>query len=343
MPDQDAAYWAVQLAAAGDDPTVRSAAERWLADDPRRSGQLLRAQAMLHLASTPALAPAAAAAVPIKAPIQAAISPVAANDFASHHAPAALTRRQMLGGGALLAAGMAAGLIAWDNRGQISTDVGEFRQVSLADGSSVALNTDSLLQVRFNQSERRLFLRSGEALFHVAKAADRPFVVVAGDVIITAIGTILSVLREANMVVVLVTEGAVDVQHGDRLHVRLTAGQQGRFGAPDAASASGDAGPVAEQAISILSPAAAARSLAWRDGRLEFAGETVEQAIAMANRYSRRPIELADPALGVQPLHGAFRTTDTTGLARTIAVTLGQPIIETPDRLVIGRRAAQPG
>lgn len=305
-PDEDAAFWAVRLAAAGDDPAVRAGAQRWLAAGPGRAGELLRAQAVLQLT----------------------IGDTAAEPAAS----APVSRRQLLWGSGALAAGLAAGLLAWDRRGEVRTDVGEIRQLPLPDGSSVALNTASAVRVRFDSRERRLLLAAGEALFHVARAADRPFVVIAGQVVITAVGTILAVRRDAAAVVVLVTEGLVDVADGPLPPVRLRAGQQGRFAGPDSSDALARPAPV----IASVTPDTAARQLAWRDGRLEFAGETAGEAIAMANRYSRRPIHLADPALATLPVHGAFRIDDVPGLARTLAAALGQPLREQPDRLVIG-------
>ena len=46
---------------------------------------------------------------------------------------------------------------------------------------------------------------------------------------------------------------------------------------------------------SIVDPGMA---VAWRAGRLEFAGDTLDVVIASVNRYTSRPIVLGDPALG---------------------------------------------
>ena len=45
------------------------------------------------------------------------------------------------------------------------TAIGEFREFSLADGSTVSLNTDSQIEVSFDNDNRRVRLLSGEAFF----------------------------------------------------------------------------------------------------------------------------------------------------------------------------------
>ncbi|WP_212005409.1 FecR family protein [Chitinophaga sp. HK235] len=64
------------------------------------------------------------------------------------------------------------------------------RQVTLADGSLVILNPHSVLKVpaSYNQQQRNLQLE-GEALFEVAKAEGKPFVVSAGNIRVQALGT----------------------------------------------------------------------------------------------------------------------------------------------------------
>ena len=60
-----------------------------------------------------------------------------------------------------------------------TTDVGNRRHIELADGSTVELNTDSLLRVRFTDNSRELTLLRGEAAFKAAHNSARPFEVQA--------------------------------------------------------------------------------------------------------------------------------------------------------------------
>ena len=95
--------------------------------------------------------------------------------------------------------------------GRESTQVGEVRRLTLDDGSALALNTSSVLQVKFAADERRIVLRQGEASFQVAHDEDRPFVVQAGDVSVRAVGTAFSVRMRQQELEVVVTEGVVEV------------------------------------------------------------------------------------------------------------------------------------
>src|SRR5437868_1539790 len=65
--------------------------------------------------------------------------------------------------------------------GVYHTAVGERSTVTLSDGSSVTLNTNSRIEVTFMRGERRVHLLSGQAWFRVAKNPARPFIVEAGD------------------------------------------------------------------------------------------------------------------------------------------------------------------
>ena len=70
------------------------------------------------------------------------------------------------------------------------TAVGERRAISLEDGSTIELNTNSRVRVRLARGERRLWLEKGQAMFAVAPDKARPFLVTAGDTTVRALGTV---------------------------------------------------------------------------------------------------------------------------------------------------------
>src|SRR5690606_34928319 len=117
----------------------------------------------------------------------------------------------------LHAAAAAAGIAAmigsgiWYTQGQsmLTTKVGERRILTLADGSTVMLNTDTRLRVRFSDSHRTVFLENGEASFDVAKDAARPFIVKAGNTQIAAIGTTFDVRWLGQALAVTLVQGRV--------------------------------------------------------------------------------------------------------------------------------------
>ena len=71
------------------------------------------------------------------------------------------------------------------------TGVGERRVVTLEDGTSLHLNTDTAVNVTFSEEGRDLHLLKGEASFTVARDSVRPFVVKTGTILIHSFYTTL--------------------------------------------------------------------------------------------------------------------------------------------------------
>ena len=97
-------------------------------------------------------------------------------------------RRRWLPAGSVAAAVLLA-CIAWLVRhrtavdpGTVATAVGEQRFMTLSDGSTIALNTDLLVDIRIGPASREIGLRRGEVLLDVAEDPARPFRVRSRDV-----------------------------------------------------------------------------------------------------------------------------------------------------------------
>lgn len=111
---------------------------------------------------------------------------------------------------AAMAAGVAIAVVAgarYDAPRVYETNVGEQRTVSLRDGSSIQLNTDSRAEVRYTSSSRTIRLTKGEAFFEVQPNRERPFLVHAGDGVVRAVGTAFAVRLRGQAVDVTVTKG----------------------------------------------------------------------------------------------------------------------------------------
>lgn len=180
-----------------------------------------------------------------------------------------------------------------------STDVGGVDTIPLADGSEVMLNTDSQIRVALTAAERRIDLDRGEAFFEVAKDQKRPFVVLAGDERIIAVGTKFSVRRHDNGVEVLVTEGRVRLERAD--------------GSTDQPPTQLDAGTTARTAstgvlVRERQPSDLEQRLSWRSGYLTFRETALADAVAEFNRYSQRKIVIADASISTIRIGGNFRT-----------------------------------
>uniref|UniRef100_UPI0030F4ADDE FecR family protein n=1 Tax=Paraglaciecola sp. TaxID=1920173 RepID=UPI0030F4ADDE len=75
----------------------------------------------------------------------------------------------------------------------LQTEIGERLTFTLADGSKVQLNTNSLIEVAYSPTQRQIILARGEATFAVVKDKAHPFIVTVGDASFTALGTVFNV------------------------------------------------------------------------------------------------------------------------------------------------------
>lgn len=194
------------------------------------------------------------------------------------------------------------------------TLVGERSSIALPDGSELTMNTASRVRVAFTASERRVELLEGEALFDVARAPERPFVVLAGNRRITAVGTSFGVRLPVDGADLNVTmlEGHVIVDP-----VGWTAG----FDAPPPREElrAGDQLVVTAAGIARVQPANLARATAWRDGRLVFDNADLADLVREANRYSATKLVVADAALARLKVGGVFRAGNPAGIADALA------------------------
>lgn len=184
------------------------------------------------------------------------------------------------------------------------TAVGSQKKVTLADGSSVILNTNSRLEVNFSGNRRDVHLLRGEVYFEVVHDKTRPFTVYADNYVVRDIGTAFDVhLSKTGLVEVGVTKGEVEVAPADDGHVSGPVKSLGVIAAGHGIVL----GEKVERAKAVPS-ADMERRLAWRQGELIYTGQPLGEVLADISRYSDIKIELADPALADLPVGGAFRT-----------------------------------
>src|SRR5207244_12734060 len=71
----------------------------------------------------------------------------------------------------------------------LRTGIGERATASLEDGSTVVLNTNSVLEINYSKLRRDVKLIAGQVLFKVAHDTARPFIVAAANHEVVAVGT----------------------------------------------------------------------------------------------------------------------------------------------------------
>lgn len=209
-----------------------------------------------------------------------------------------LTRRNLIVGGAVglgaaaTATAFGPDLVAWAEADHL-TPKGEMRRVALADSSQVTLGPDSAIALSFEGLQRRVRLLKGLAFFDVERDTRRPFIVEAGRLTATALGTAFDVAEDAGVVSVSVESGVVEARSLDMpAHGRL---ETGEWMSVDVSSRHVDRGK--REAGQIGS---------WRQNLVVAEKETVAALVSRIARWQQGRVVLAAPNLGGERVSGVF-------------------------------------
>lgn len=198
----------------------------------------------------------------------------------------------------------------------------EQRSWRMPDGSTVHLNSSSEIRVHFDERQRRIELVRGQALFQVAKDAQRPFWVYAGDTAVKAVGTEFDVYRQPGRTLISVLEGrvavwrlpddvleharrALDTDAGDgmrQLIAQLSADQQ--------AMISGRAAEISQRGGTVR------KTVAWLQRQVVFDHDALGSAIEEFNRYAERRIRVEGAELRATQISGIFSAYDAESFLR---------------------------
>lgn len=303
--DAEAALWCVRLHAGTDE--TKAAFGRWISASPEHVTAYARAHEVWS-----ALGPAIE--LPADAETHAPQPPAANNNidrrgFIRLAALAAAVALAVLTGSYVLLAPK-----TWQ------TARGEQRTIALSDGTRVILNTDTRLRLRYTSGYRRIELAHGEALFKVAHDAERPFIVMAGNEQIRALGTEFVVRRNSDDTEVTLLSGRVEVSDRENKSrtITLSPGERLRQDAQGAPQ-------LDTPRIEVVT--------AWRHGKLILENTLVTEAIAEMNRYSAKPLVLrpeAAQSLTGMRLNGVFHVAETHAFAQTISSMYHLELQESP-------------
>jgi len=213
----------------------------------------------------------------------------------------------------------------------------EHLTVSLEDGSVVHLNANSEAYIIYGTHARRVKLDEGEARFHVASDAHRPFTVITERATVRALGTVFDIYRRNDDTKVTVVEGRVEV-HSNR----------GGRGLVPASSAS-QLGPGEEIAVLVTGqllkiPAPdLARVLAWPEQRLAFHSKPLTEVIDEFNRYNSPAMKIEDPELARLEVSGAFQADDPQSLLLYLERHESVVVTSGTDGVIVLKRRGTPG
>jgi transmembrane sensor len=208
------------------------------------------------------------------------------------------------------------------DRNHYQTAHAEQRSWRMPDGSTVHLNSSSEIRVRFDGRQRRVELVRGQALFQVAKDAQRPFWVVAGDTAVRAVGTEFDVYRQPGRTLISVLEGRVAVwrlpddvfEHARRaLDIDASDGTRQLIAQLDAdqqAMISGRSAEISQRGGTVR------KTVAWLQRQVVFDHDPLGSAIEEFNRYAERRIRVEGAELRATQISGIFSAYDAESFLR---------------------------
>jgi transmembrane sensor len=185
------------------------------------------------------------------------------------------------------------------------TRTGERRVVTLADGSQIALDSQSEVRVRYSAAARELVLVSGQARFDVAHDIERPFSVSADGHKVVATGTAFNVDLLGSDLLVTLIEGHVVV-------LAQRAGT-GPFETLDA----GEQLVISSSALPSVTRVNVDHATAWQSGQLIFEDERLSTVVARVSRYGPHPV-LVDEQISSLRISGVFHEGDVDGFVSTL-------------------------
>lgn len=199
------------------------------------------------------------------------------------------------------------------------TATGEVRNVTLTDGSTVALGPDSAIDVDYGSDGRTIRLLKGQAWFEVERDPARPFRVEAEELTATVLGTGFDVRMIGDTTRVSVGHGRVRVADGSASHV-LTAGQWASVASGHLTG--GDAKP---SSLGL-----------WRNGEIVAAGgDTIASVIDKLRPWYSGHIVLMGDKLGKRPVAGFYRTDDAARTIRNLVEPYGGSVTTVTPWLIV--------
>jgi len=252
----------------------------------------------------------------------------------SLEAPRAHLRRAMPWvAGLAFAAVIAAGgnYLAAPHAKTYSTPIGGHEIITLSDGSSIELNTDTSLKVALEDGARNVTLEKGEAYFQVVHDPAHPFVAQAGVHRVVDIGTKFLLRKEAGKVEVALYEGKASFESLESGAIAQKVVLQPGDVATAASNSPGFKMVRNEPAGTLVN------KLAWQRGFLVMDHTTLAQAARDLNRYNRQKIVIADSTAANMEMYGTIPINGIEGFVRVAQGVLGLRVVRHGDEITISK------
>ncbi len=181
-------------------------------------------------------------------------------------------------------------LLPGRNMQSYETQPGETREIALSDGSQIAMNGGTRLELD-RQTNRFVRLETGEAVFTIRHDAANPFTVETPESTLRDLGTIFNVRQDDDGLEVAVAAGsvqynpnaeAVTIRAGNRLQVSR------------------------DRPVPVLSRAEPGSVAGWRSGRLSYQAAPLSEIAVDLTRSLGTSVSVS-PELGARRFSGVIR------------------------------------
>lgn len=207
------------------------------------------------------------------------------------------------------------------------TEIGENRNVTLADGSQLLLDSNSAIRIDYSEHSRHVELLYGQARFSVARDASRPFDVGAGQATIRALGTVFDVYFANGRTHVVVEQHAVSVMTGNPIidgpQVKIEEGQQLVYS---------DGMP-----FDLPEQVDLEQARAWQQHKMVVTNRPLAEVFAELERYRSGRVFAADPDLGHLRISGTFSLDDPQQTMHKICLALNLQTVDLGPWVIVRR------
>lgn len=197
----------------------------------------------------------------------------------------------------------------------LTTGIGQKHVYNMTDGSTITLNTNTIVQAENRLLSRQVKLLQGEALFNVEHGW-RTFTVQANNTNIRDIGTVFNVFNTNNGAIVTVLDGSVEVTTGNKNQL-LTQNQTLQ---------------TSDNQFRDITTVDTSTITAWQQGKILFDGTPLGEAVKEMQRYRKAPIILNDTKAAKLRISGAYDIQGIESLLDTLPITVAVKV----DRKVNG-------
>jgi transmembrane sensor len=217
----------------------------------------------------------------------------------------------------------------------VVTGVGQQQIRLLRDGTRVVLNTDTRIEVNYDERARWVRLIRGEAWFDVSKRPTWPFIVSVDGQEIRALGTSFIVRHDD-------TQGLSVTLVEGRISVAPTARNDEASPQAPQILAPGQRLLISRNHAPTLDRPELTRVTAWERGRVEFEDTPLRDAAKEMNRYSKTHVAIADAEVAELRIGGVFRAGDSDEFVRIVTAAFGLRANRNGGEIVLSRPAAPP-